>query len=401
LDQHKESEFDQAREIVRNESEFVGDQAAQASKRPGIDLITNKPLLRKGDEFVPVDFLKNPHILFLSRFCEALLAVRAANSTMHLSEGDAMSSYSNPFPVPFNADDQRPLPELIAQGNPDPIDGWPAFSLQSHDVEGIRHYAVQDWILGVAHSDSPRNLWQRMKMRLSKARIQLSPPCSQLPYVASNGRSYDMDFASAETLYQITQRMDANTGVRDRVLRYLAKAGVIVDEARLDPNSLLGKAFGPNPDLMFEAGIQMYREQGKSDAWIVARLLGVQSRKIFTAAFQQSLRQPPNKGQYALITDTVRMGVWKRNTAKIKKELGLPEKGNVRDNLPLLALSYELLAENLSAAALDQQKDLEFDQAREIVRNESEFVGDQAAQASKRLGIDLITNKPLLRKGDE
>jgi hypothetical protein len=312
-----------------------------------------------------------------------------------------MSSYSNPFPVPFNPDDQRPLPELIASGNPDPIDGWPAFSLQSHDVNGVRYYAVQDWILGVAQTEHAYTFWGKMKSRLKKAKIELSPSWEGLRYKAANGRGYTMDFAPAETLYQITQRMDANTGVRDRVLAYLARAGVIVDEARLDPNSLLGKAFGPNPDLMFEAGIQMYREQGKSDAWIVARLLGVQSRKIFTAAFQQSLRQPPNKGQYALITDTVRMGVWKRNTAKIKKELGLPEKGNVRDNLPLLALSYELLAENLSAAALDQHKELEFDQAREIVRSESEFVGDQAAQASKRLGIDLITNKPLLRKGDE
>jgi hypothetical protein len=97
----------------------------------------------------------------------------------------------------------------------------------------------------------------------------------------------------------------------------------------------------------------------------------------------------------------MRQALWKRNTRTIKKELELPEKGNVRDHMTMIALSYELLAENLSAAALDQQIDLDFNEAREIVRNESEFVGDQAAQASKRLGIDLITNKPLLKKGDE
>jgi hypothetical protein len=312
-----------------------------------------------------------------------------------------MSSYSNSFPVPFNADDQRPLPELIASGNPDPIDGWPAFPIQTHDVDGIRYYSVQDWIRGIAYAAAPRTFWTQMKARLKKANIELHPPCVQLRYRASDGKRYTMDFAAAETLYQITQRMDANTGVRDRVLRYLARAGVIVDEARFDPNGLIGKAFGSNPDLMLEAGIQMYREQGKTDAWIVARLLGMQSRKIFTAAFQQSMREMPNKGHYGRITDTMRIGVWKRSTARLKKDLGLPENGKVRDNMPLLALSYELLAENLSAAALDQEKDLEFNEANEIVREQSEFVGDHAAQASKRLGIDLVTNKPLLRKGDE
>jgi hypothetical protein len=311
-----------------------------------------------------------------------------------------MSSYSNSIPVPFNADDQRPLPELIASGNPDPADGWPAFPLQIQDVDGVRYYAVQDWILGVAQTDNARNFWKQMRTRLNRAKIQLSPPCVQLPYVASNKKSYDMDFATAETLYQITQRMDANTGVRDRVLRYLAHAGVIVDEARFDPNSLIGKAFGSNPGLVLEAGIQMYRDQGKSDAWIVNRILGTQTRKIFTATFQKSLRKPASGWQYGQITDTMRVALWKRNTARLKKDLGLLENGSVRDNMTVLALSYELLAENLSAAALDQESDLEFSEANEIVREQSAFVGDHAAQASKRLGIDIVTNKPLLRKGD-
>ncbi len=310
-----------------------------------------------------------------------------------------MPTYSTSLPVSFNADDQRPLPELIALGNPDPADGWSAFPLQFHDVEGIRYYAVQDWILGVAQTDNARTFWDKMKNRLKRAKIQLSPPCLQLPYLATNNKRYKLDFAAAEALYVITQRMDANTGVRDRVLRYLAFAGVLVDDARLDPASVLGKAFGSNPDLMLEAAIETYRAQGKSDAWIASRLLGVQTRKIFTSAFQKALRNKPGSYQYAQITDTLRIGVWRRDTATIRKELNLSATANVRDNMSVLALNYEMLAENLSAMALDQQQDLEYNEARNIVRDESTFVGDQAAQASKRLGIDLVTNKPLLKKG--
>jgi hypothetical protein len=277
-----------------------------------------------------------------------------------------MSSYSNPIPVPFNADDQRPLPELIAQGNPNPVDGWPAFPMQMHDVEGVRYYAVQDWIFGIAQVKNARRFWVDLKGRLKKANYtHVYAACVQLPYNAADGKEYKMDFARAETLYQITQRMNANTGVRDRVLRYLAFAGVLVDEARLDPNSVLGKAFGPNPDLYIEAAIEGYRAQGKSDVWIASRILGTQMRKAFTAAFQKSLRRPASSPLYAVITDTMRIALWQRNTRTIKRELGLPEKGgNVRDHMTMLALSYELLAENLSTAALDQKHNLEFNEAK-------------------------------------
>jgi len=310
-----------------------------------------------------------------------------------------MPTYSTSLPVSFNPDDKRPLPELIALGNPDPADGWPEFPLQSHDVEGIRYYAVQDWILGVAQTDNARTFWAKMKARLKKARVQLFPPCQQLPYRAADRKRYTVDFAAAETLYIITQRMDANTGVRDRVLRYLAFAGVVIDEARLDPTSILGKAFGSNPDLMLEAAIETYRAQGKSDAWIASRLLGVQTRKIFTSAFQKALRNKPSSYQYAQVTDTLRIGIWRRNTQTIRKELGLNESASVRDNLSMLALSYEILAENLSTVALDQRENLEFNEANNVVRQQAEFVGDHAEQAGKQLGIDIITNKPLLKKG--
>jgi hypothetical protein len=48
-----------------------------------------------------------------------------------------------------------------------------------------------------------------------------------------------MDHANAEILYQITQRMDVTTGIRDKVLRFLAQAGVVVDEMRVDPDKII------------------------------------------------------------------------------------------------------------------------------------------------------------------
>src|SRR3990172_1033853 len=79
-----------------------------------------------------------------------------------------------------------PLPEIIAQGGMD----WAAFPLASHDIDEQRYYAVQDWIKGVAQTPNAPRFWEKIRKRY----IELSTSCRQLPYVAKNGRTYQMDF---------------------------------------------------------------------------------------------------------------------------------------------------------------------------------------------------------------
>src|SRR5262249_52400792 len=156
---------------------------------------------------------------------------------------------------PLNSADSRPLPEIIAEQYNFPL------AYLDH-IDGNRFYAVQDWIKGVAQTDNARRFWSDLQKRLKKAGNTLYASCVQLPYRASNGRTYQMDYARAETLYQITQRMDAQTGLRDEILKFLAKSGVIVDEIRIDP------------DAAIDAAIEEYRRRGKDDRWISARLSG-------------------------------------------------------------------------------------------------------------------------------
>jgi hypothetical protein len=100
--------------------------------------------------------------------------------------------------------------------------------------------------------------------------------------------------------------------------------------------------------------------------------------------------------QYAVITDEMRRGLWKRSTVMLREQMGLKKNDNLRDHQTALALSYEMLAENMSAYELDQKSNLEFDDSKQIVRSSSEFIGKQAEEASQRLGIDIATNRPLL-----
>jgi hypothetical protein len=287
------------------------------------------------------------------------------------------TSFLPAIPSP-NSDDSRPLPELIADRY--------GFPLAYHDVEGVRYYAVQDWILGVAQTSEPRKFWDSLKRRMKKTGAELSSPCRQLPYLATDGKRYKMDHAKAETLYQITQRMDVNTGLRNQILEFLAKSGVVIDEIRIDPEQAM------------DTVIAMYKRMGRSDEWIARRIQSKIARNRFTGAFRVSQRVEPTPKHYAMITDEMRLGLWKRRTSDLRQQMGLKKDDNLRDYQSLLAMQYEMLTETISAKELEMNQDLTYEEAAKIVYDNGEDVGRHAAQTGQRLGIDIATDQPLLKK---
>src|SRR5215469_17324269 len=105
-----------------------------------------------------------------------------------MNGGNTMPDFTQTLlPLSFPTDDKRPLPEIVADGKPDP-DGWPAFPLAYKDVDGKRYYAIQDWIRGVAQPSDASKFWDNMKRRLVKSGIELSSWRRKLPYLAPNGK---------------------------------------------------------------------------------------------------------------------------------------------------------------------------------------------------------------------
>jgi hypothetical protein len=279
----------------------------------------------------------------------------------------------------YEARHALPLPELIAQGGTD----WAAFPLTSHDVEDQRYYAVQDWIIGVAQTDDARIVWAKMKRRYP----QLLPSCQQLPYVAKNGRTYQMDFATDETLYKITQHMDASTGIRNHVLDYLAKAGVKLDEYRLNPDQAIMDGLG---------GIPTHQLRGphKDDpAWVEARLMGVVSRKEFTEALRDFVHNP----DYPRATNEVYLGVFGQLASEIRRVLSVPPKAELRNFMSrpaLIAVSY---AEAwVSATLVDYGDEIPMEVAAEHIAYIANEVGKTHNKLASSAGVDLLTGQKLL-----
>ncbi|MBZ0305473.1 MAG: hypothetical protein K8I82_05335, partial [Anaerolineae bacterium] len=105
-----------------------------------------------------------------------------------------MTNTSPILPLDFTPDD-TPLPLIVAKR-------W-GFSLAYHKTESGVFYAVQDWMRGLSGEENIRNLWSMFKK--TAAGQQMLNSIVRLPYKATDGKTYQRDFATDKGLYLIAQ----------------------------------------------------------------------------------------------------------------------------------------------------------------------------------------------------
>jgi len=264
--------------------------------------------------------------------------------------------------------DNTPLPERIALHY--------GFPLQKQG----ELYAVQDWIVGVAQTKDASHFWKQIKKRYP----ELGTACSLLPYIAKNGKKYKMDFADAETLYIITANMGKNTGIRQQIVTYMAKAGVKIDEYIRDPSQMLADAKNRfDNDLLHE---QM-------------RDGGIRSRKEFVGALRDYVETEVFGRDVAIATNTIYKGLFSRNARQLREDLGLSDNESIRDHITTIAIHYLGLVESISAERLKNYKDndlIPFDVAIELIEAVVNPIGLSAERVAAYLGIDLVTGRKMI-----
>ncbi len=259
-------------------------------------------------------------------------------------------------------------------------------------------YAIQDWIVGLTGTDNPRRVWSDLKRVIRES--QLYDSIVQLPYVAADQKTYQIDFVNDRGLYLIAQNLRSTKKrlLLTAIKEYLAAAGAFVDLVRREPDTVV-QSSTLDPDEAVEAAIEAYRRRGKDDRWIAARLAGKIKREKFTRALQLAVSEYLTQNHYAVATDDIYLGLWNRTAAHLRTELSLSKKDNLRDNQPTLALTYQGLTEEVAAQKLGGQTELSWSQAREIVKAVASLIGIQAQATSRFLNTDLATGKPLLGAG--
>jgi hypothetical protein len=287
-------------------------------------------------------------------------------------------------------DAQTPLPLIVARKW-----GFPLAFVETQD--GV-YYNVQEWIAGLTEAslNSASKLWNDMIRRSDLE--QLSDSIRKFPYIATNGKTYQVDYTDDKALYLVAQHMRVTKArpALATIKQFLAEAGAFVDLVRREPETVVTSG-AIDPDKALDAVVQYYRRQGKDDNWISARLTGIVKRNQFTAALKEAVVEMLTKTHYALATDDVYVGLWERTAAKLRQQLELPKGANLRDHQPALALTYQALAEEVCAKKLGNQTELTLHEARDIIKQVAKMIGVHAKEVSLFLNLDIPTGKPLLR----
>lgn len=283
--------------------------------------------------------------------------------------------------------DQRELPLLIAEQF--------SFALQTHELEGKTYFAVQDWVAGVSQSDNPR----RFQSDLKRRNPQLYASCVQLPYTATDGKSYQMDYADAVTLYEITMRMGTETGIRNRVLRYLANSGEAIDQIRRNPEIALEIGIRlTNPKTAIERARLAWLREGKDEAWIAWRIEGMVARKGLTETLKAVVTGISGR-EYGIATGAVYQRLYEMTSAEIRAALNIPPTANIREHLSARGLKYLTLAEDLITERLTIAESVMWEEAVQVIRECAGIIGRSVREVEAYMGRSVVTGLPLLHRG--
>ncbi len=263
-----------------------------------------------------------------------------------------------------------------------PIDGSKIRKIWHH-VEWM--YSVVDIVAELTNSQNPRQSWNNLKRQIenegNRKLVSL-----QLKLPANDGKMRLTDVVNTEQALRIVQSIPSPKA--EPMKLWLAQVGAERLEETEDPELALLRSLNQATD--------KYRSEGRTNNWIHARVEGIVTRKQFVDALQAAVIDAVPM-MYAQATEKLYAGLWNRTTAQLRGELKITPKENPRDHFGEYALIYTRLAEKLSADKLGQAETVMLYQAMEIVWEVAKLISKQAKATSEMLGMDLITERPLLR----
>lgn len=283
------------------------------------------------------------------------------------------------------ADESLPLPLIVAQK-------W-GFRLRYIIEDGQYWYVIRDWIAALTGDDDPKSVWQGA--RRSPEMQPVLDDVRRIKLPETKGSPTQVVHDKGLYLIIINLRTAKNRLLISEIKEFLAAAGAFADLMRRDPQARAELAVTAGPEAVFDATVKRYESMGRDENWIHARLEGVVTRKQFTSALKHAVLNA-SKSIYSKSTEKIYSGLWQRTTAALRANLELDDKANIRDHFGEYALIYTRLAEKV---ATDKLRDAELvyeSIAMEIVYAAAKLIRAQARATSEALGIDLVTEKPLL-----
>ena len=240
------------------------------------------------------------------------------------------------------------------------------------------YFAVVDVVKVLTDSANAKSYWKVLKHRLRAEGNEVVTICNQLKLRAADGKMYMTDVADIEGVFRIIQSIPSPKA--EPFKQWMAHvAAVRVDQMM-------------TPELSIEQAREDYRKKGYSDKWINQRLKGIDARNELTEEWKE--RGVKDK-DFALLTDDITR-TWSGKTTKqykAFKKLDPKRKESLRDNMTIIELALNTLAEASTTEISRKEKPNTLKGNREVARKGGNVAKVARANLEEQLGRSVVTNQ--------
>lgn len=241
-------------------------------------------------------------------------------------------------------------------------------------------FSVVDVIEALTGSERPRKYWNDLKNKLSEEGYsELSEKIGQLKLQSTDGKYYETDCASTETMFRIIQSIPSPKA--EPFKRWLAKVGYErVQEIE-------------DPELGTKRTRALYKAKGYSDDWIEKRMRGIAIREDLTDEWKK--REVKQKREYEILTAEIAKAAFGITPGQHKKFKRL-KRENLRDHMTDLELIFSMLGEAATTEITRADDARGFDENKKSARKGGEVAGKARTDLEQKTGKRVVTRENYL-----
>lgn len=242
------------------------------------------------------------------------------------------------------------------------------------DNEKEKYYiSVVDVISVLTDSLNPQTYWRVMKKRLKDEGNESVTNCNGLKLKAQDGKYRITDVCDIEGMLRIIESIPSKNAEPIKI--WLAHLG----SERIDETF--------DPSIGIQRAIDLYRNKGYDEDWILKRIKGIQDRKGLTDVWKE--HGVKDNIEFAILTNEI-YKEWSGMTSKEYKNYKGLRKESLRDNMTDLEVALADLGEIATREIVKEKKPIGLEENKNVAN-----MGGHASKIAKE-DIEKSLNKKIV-----